>query len=463
MAHTAVPGMLTRTELGELIERGEIETVLTVFPDLYGRLMGKRITGHFFMEHVAEGGMHACDYLLACDMEMDVIPGYKFTSWETGYGDMHCVPDFSTLRRAAWLPQTALVLCHLFTDPGHAPIEVAPRRILQRQLARAADMGFSVMGGSEIELYLFNETFETARAKNYHNLQPAGGYNEDYHIFQGTKEDTLVGAIRRSLDGSGVPIEFSKGEAGLGQQEINLKYCDALTQSDRNVVYKHAAKEIAYAQGKAVTFMAKWDEQHTGSSAHIHMSLWDTAGQQPQFPGDQPLGPVHSSPTFRHFLGGWIAHVRELTAFFAPYVASYKRYQSRSWAPTAIAWSYDNRTAGLRVVGHGKSLRAECRIPGADANPYMAYAALIAAGLDGIANQIEPPPIFQGDIYAARNLPRIPSTLREAISELEGSELARSAFGDDVVDHYLHFLKTEQQKFDEVVTCWERARFFERA
>jgi glutamine synthetase len=430
-------GMLTREELGDLVERGEVETVLAVFPDLYGRLMGKRINSSFFLEEIADGGMHACDYLLACDMEMDAVPGYRYTNWETGYGDFHCVPDLSTLRRAAWLPKTALVICDLL---GHheEPVEVSPRRMLQRQLERAREAGFTVKGGTEIELYVF------------------------YHIFQGTKEEDLVGAIRRGLDQSGVPIEFSKGEAGLGQQEINLRYCEALTQADRNVIYKHAAKEIAWAQGKSVTFMAKWDEKHTGSSAHIHVSLWEADGAA-AFPGDRKTGPVEASDTFRWFLGGWLRHARALSACWAPYVSSYKRYQSRSWAPTAIAWSYDNRTAGFRVVGQGPSLRIECRIPGADANPYILYAAALAAGLDGIRNRIEPPEIFQGDIYASRDLPRIPSTLREAISEFEQCELAREAFGENVYEHYLHFLRTEQRKFDEVVTCWERARYFERA
>ncbi|MBK9943815.1 MAG: glutamine synthetase [Kouleothrix sp.] len=463
MSHGQVPGMLNRAQLGELIERGEIETVLTVFPDMYGRLMGKRITGHFFMDHVLDDGMHACDYLLACDMEMDVIPGYKYTSWETGYGDFHCVPDLSSLRRAAWLPKTAIVLCDLHTQDEQI-VEVAPRRMLQRQLERAAAMGFTIKGGSEIELYLFNESFDSAKAKNYHDLRPIGDYNEDYHILQGTKEDDLVGAIRRHLDASGVPIEFSKGEAGLGQQEINLQFCDALNQCDRNILYKHAAKEIAWQQNKAITFMAKWDERHTGSSCHIHMSLWNAADDTPAFVGDQPLvGKITSNDTFRWFLGGWMQRARELSACYAPYVASYKRYQSRSWAPTGIAWSYDNRTSGFRVVGHGKSLRVECRLPGADANPYIAYAAAIAAGLDGVANKIEPPPVFQGDVYAAQSLPRVPTTLYEAIGEFERSDFARQAFGADVAEHYLHFIRTEQRKFDEVVTSWERARYFERA
>jgi glutamine synthetase len=333
--------------------------------------------------------------------------------------------------------------------------------MLQRQLERARESGFTVMGGTEIELYVFDDSFAEARAKNYHDLRPMGTYNEDYHILQGTKEENLIGAIRRHLDQSGVPVETSKGEAGLGQQEINLRFSDALTQADRNVLYKHAAKEIAWSQGKAVTFMAKWDEKHTGSSAHVHVSLWDANGNA--FPGERQTGPVQASDTFRWFLGGWMKHARALAACYAPYVASYKRYQSRSWAPTTIAWSYDNRTAGFRVVGKGSSLRIECRIPGADANPYIAYAASIAAGLDGIHNKIEPPEIFQGDLYAAKEMQQVPGTLREAIDEFERSSLPREAFGEGVAEHYLHFLRTEQRKFDEVVTCWERARYFERA
>jgi glutamine synthetase len=463
MSESVVPGMLTREQLVDEIEWGDIETVLAAFPDLYGRLMGKRITGHFFRDRIAEGGMDVCAYLLTVDMEMDPVPGYAFASWEEGYGDVHVVPDFATLRRAAWLPKTALILCDLYTEREHEPVAVAPRQMLQRQLARARAAGFSVMGGLELELYCFHETYESAHKKAYHDLQTMGAYIEDYHIFQGTKEEDLIGAIRNALDGSGVPVEFSKGEWGPGQQEINLEYSDALMQADRAVIYKHAAKEIAYAQNKAVTFMAKWDERLAGSSMHIHLSLWDQDGQRPCFPGDQQIGPLMAGDTFRWFLGGWMAHARELIAFYAPSVNSYKRYQEGSFAPTGIAWSYDNRTAGFRIVGHGPSLRIECRIPGADANPYLAYAATIAAGLDGIRNRIEPPPIFQGNVYQAADLPQVPRTLRAAIGELERSELAREAFGADVVAHYLHFLRTEQRKFDEAVTCWERARFFERA
>jgi glutamine synthetase len=457
-----VRGMLALGELDELVGSGDIETVLAVFPDMYGRLLGKRFTGHYFLEAVAKGGMHACDYLLACDMEMDVIAGYRYTSWKTGYGDFHCVPDLPTLRLATWLPRTALVLCDLFDHDGQ-PVEVSPRRLLQRQLARALAAGFTVMSGTEIELYVFDDSYGAAREKSYHDLRPMSFYNEDYHILQGTKEEDLIGAIRRHLDQSGVPVECSKGEAGLGQQEINLCFSEALVQADRNVLYKHAAKEIAWAQDKSVTFMAKWDERRTGSSSHMHISLRDQEGRQSLFPGDRPTGPVAASDTFRWFLGGWMKHARSLCACYSPYPTSYKRFQARSWAPVTIAWTYDNRTAGFRVVGSGPSLRIECRIAGADANPYIAYAAAIAAGLDGIRNRVEPPEVLCGDGYESSGLTRIPSTLREAIEEFEKSDLAREAFGESVASHYLHFIRTEQQKFDEVVTCWERERYFERA
>lgn len=457
-----VPGRLTREELQRRIEQGEIETVLTVFPDLYGRLMGKRFVGRFFLEAVARHGMHACNYLLACDMEMDPVPGYKFASWQSGYGDFRCVPDWGTLRRAAWLEKSAIVLCDVVTDPGDVPIEVAPRRVLQRQVEGARQMGLLAQGGSEIELYVFRESYESARQKKYENLQTFGSYIEDYHIFQGTKEEPLIGGIVRSLETSGVPMEGSKGEWGPGQQEINLEYSELLEQADRAVLYKHAAREIAHQQGLAVTFMAKWDERLAGSSMHQHLSLWDGEGKGNLFAGETWLGPVACSELFRWFLAGWMAHAEEFAVCFAPSVNSYKRYQSASFAPTAIAWSHDNRTVGFRVVGHGQSLRIECRIPGADANPYLAYAAALAAGLDGIRRRIEPPPIFQGDAYAAKTLPRVPKNLRDAIAKFESSAFAREALGEEFVEHYLHFLRTEQRKFDEAVTSWERARFFER-
>jgi glutamine synthetase len=334
--------------------------------------------------------------------------------------------------------------------------------MLQRQLAQARELGYTVMGGTELEMYVFDETYDTARAKRYQGLTTAASYVEDYHIFQGTREEGLLRAIRLGLDGSGVPIEGSKGEWGPGQQEINLAYSDAFTQADRAVLCKHGAREIAHQQDKAVTFMAKWDEQLAGSGLHVHVSLWDPEGRQNRFVGDTALGSVACSDAFRWFLGGLMAHSHALSALFAPYVASYKRFQAGSFAPTGIAWSADNRTAGFRVVGHGSSLRVECRIPGADANPYLVYAAVLAAGLEGLRARTEPPPPFTGDIYHARDLPRIPGNLRDAIAAFEGSEFVRRTLGADVVEHYLHFLRTEQRKFDEVVTDWEKARFFER-
>ena len=464
-----VPGMLDLDTLRREIGRGEIDTVLTVFPDMYGRLVGKRITGHFFLDHVAEDGMHACNYLLACDMEMDPVPGYKFASWETGYGDFRAKPDWNTLRRAAWLPKTALVMCDLHGESDDEPVEVAPRRILARQIERARAAGYEPMGGSELEFFIFKDGFETAREKRYHDLETFGWYIEDYHILQGTKQEGLIRAIRNLMDASGVPVEFSKGEWGPGQHEINLQYADFMEMADRHAIYKQAAKEIAYEQGLAVTFMAKWDERLAGSSMHLHVSLWDSDSKRSLFPGDRRAGgaggagPIDASDIFRWFLGGWVSHARELAVFYAPYVNSYKRYQAGSFAPTATAWSYDNRTAGFRVVGQDDSLRIECRIPGADANCYLAFAATLAAGMNGIENKIEPPETFEGDVYKGGDLPRVPDTLHAAIDCFEASELARDAFGHDVVEHYLHFFRTEQRKFDQAVTCWERTRFFERA
>ncbi len=458
----AVRGKLAREELARLVEAGEVETVLAVFPDLYGRLLGKRFVGRFFAEIVADHGFHACDYLLACDMEMDPVPGYDFASWQEGYGDFRCVPDWKTARRAAWLEKTAIVFCDVVGEPGGRPVEIAPRQLLACQVELAREMGFRAMAGSELEMYVFRETYESARKKRFLDLETFAGYIEDYHILQGTREEPLVGAIVRGLDASGVPMEGSKGEWGPGQQELNLRYSDLLEQADRNVLAKHAAKEIADRQRLAVTFMAKWNEKLAGSSMHQHLSLWDAEGRENLFAGEAALGPIAASDLFRWFLGGWMAHAEELAALAAPSVNSYKRFQSASFAPTAIAWSRDNRTAGFRIVGEGPSLRIECRIPGADANPYLAYASALAAGLDGIARRIEPPPIFQGDAYAARPLPRVPQTLRDATDRFEASLFAREAFGQEFVNHYIHFLRTEQRKFDEAVTDWEKARFFER-
>lgn len=454
-------GMLTDAELRDLVARGEIDTVLVVFPDLYGRLVGKRYDAGFFCAEVASHGMHACDYLLACDMEMDPVPGYRFTSWEKGYGDVRCRPDLSTLRRAAWLERTALVLCDVHADTDDAPVDVAPRTILRRQLARAAEAGWLPMGASELEFFVLRDSYEQAHAKGFDGLATSGWFIEDYHTLQGYKVEPLVGAVRRALAASGVPVESSKGEWGPGQHELNIQYAPFLEMADRHVIYKQAAKEIAIAQGCAVTFMAKLDEQLAGSSMHLHSSLWADGGARAAF--DAPAAAGALPDLCRWWLGGLMAHAQASTLLFAPYVNSYKRFRAGSFAPTAIAWAFDNRTAGFRVVGHGRSLRVECRIPGADANPYLAFAATLAAGLDGIARRIEPPPRFDGDAYAAADLPRVPATLPEAIAAFEASTMFREAFGSEVVDHLVHFARTEQRKFDETVTTWERRRYLERA
>jgi glutamine synthetase len=462
MAKESVRGMLTLEELRQKVENGEVETVVTVFPDLYGRFFGKRITGDFFLDHTVEGGMHACDYLLTVDMPMEPVPGYQYASWERGYGDFHCVADMRTLRMATWLEKSALVVCDIYSEKTDTPVSVAPRSILNKQVEEVSRLGYTAFGASELEYFIFEETYKSAREKHYAGLNHFGSYLEDYHILQGTREEVLNAAVRKHLSNSGIPVEFSKGEWGPGQHELNVHYADVLTMADSHSIYKQCFKDIAHHLSLAVSFMAKVDENFAGSSSHIHLSLWDAAGEENIFDGDQTLGPVHGSDIFRWFLGGWIAHTKELMPFYAPTINSYKRYQSGSWAPTSLAWSYDNRTAGFRVVGHGKSLRIESRIPGADVNPYLAYAATLASGLDGIRNKIEPPPMFVGDVYSAKDLPQVPGTLRDAIPLMERSAFAREAFGDDVIEHYLHFYKTEQAAFDKAVTTWERARYFEQ-
>jgi glutamine synthetase len=394
---------------------------------------------------------------------MDPVSGYDFANWERGYGDLHAVIDPATLRIAAWEEKTAIVLCDLLDPRTHKPVPMSPRQMLRDQLAKAAAMGYTAKGGSEYELTLFDESFEEAEAKGFHELTPSGRYQEDYHILKGTRHEPIMSRLRNVLDSSGVPVEFTKGEAGFGQQELNLKFSEVLEQADRNLLYKHAAKEVAAAQKRSLTFMAKWHHDHTGSSAHLHLSLWNKSDRTSLFKGNVPFGPVVGSDEFRWFLGGWIKHAREMAVCYAPYPASYKRYQSRSWAPTSLAWSADNRTAGFRVVGSDSSLRVECRLPGADANPYVAYAASLASGLDGIRNKIEPPAAFDGDVYAARELPQIPKTSYEAIDAFANSDFAKEALGADVHAHYLRFVQVEQEKYDAVVTNWERQRYFERA
>lgn len=454
-----VTGMLDLAELARLASAGEIETVVVAFADPYGRLMGKRFDVDFFLQHVAKSGTHACDYLLTVDMEMNPVAGYTFANWHKGYGDVHLVPDWGTLRRAAWLPATAWVLADIHDAAGNSEVSLAPRSILKRQLARARDHGYTTLGASELEFYVFRDSFERAAGKNYADLEPLGWYLEDYHLLQGTRQEGLQRAVRRALKQSGVPPESSKGEWGLGQHELNIECADALTMADRHVLLKQCLKEVADEQGLSVTFMAKFAAERAGSSCHLHLSLW--RGEEAAFAGDRSIGHASCSDTFLHFLGGWIEHAAEMMVFYAPTVNSYKRFQVASWAPTRLAWSQDNRTAGFRIVGHGKSLRIECRIPGADCNPYLAFAASIASGLDGIARRTEPPPAFVGDVYAS-DVPHVPRTLREATDIFARSEFARRAFGDDVVEHYSHFYRTEQAAYDQAVTDWERRRYFER-
>lgn len=458
--------MLDRAALERLIESGEIDTVILGFPDQQGRLMGKRLTGSHFREHAATEGTHACDYLLTVDMEMEPQPGYELANWERGYGDFHIVPDWSTTRRLPWLAGTALIL----GDPHHAdgrPVEQAPRAILRRQVERAAALGFHAQLGSELECFLFRDPYPTDGS--YRNLRPFSAYLEDYHLFQGSREEPILRTIRNQMGGAGIAVEGTKGEFGRGQVEINLRYGDPLAMADAHTIFKQGAKEIADAQGCAITFMAKPNAAEAGSSCHIHMSLWDGSGDHNVF-WDPAAGSGHSghgerggpSELFGHFLGGQIALARALSLFYAPTVNSYKRYQSRSWAPTAIAWARDNRTCGFRVVGEGRSFRVENRIPGADTNPYLAFAAMIAAGLHGVERRLPLPPERSGDLYAARDIPGPPTSLREAITLWEECAELRELFGAAVADHYLLTARHEQAAFDRAVTDWELARYFER-
>lgn len=455
-----VKGMLSLENLREMVAQEQIETVIVAFTDHYGRLMGKRYDAEMFVEETWRQGTHGCDYLLTTDMEMDPVPGYRYANWELGYGDFYLVPDLATLRQASWLEKTALVLCDVIDEKTHGPVSVAPRSILRRQIEAATEEGWECMAASELEYYLFENDYRQAHEEGFGKMVPAGWYLEDYHILQGTRTEGFTAAARRHLKHSGVPVENSKGEWGLGQHELNIRYAEALTMADRHVVYKQCLKELADQMGLSVTFMAKFASDRAGSSCHLHFSLWRDG--ENAFAGDEQMGPVKCSPVFRHFLGGWMAHVPEVMPFYAPTINSYKRFVDSSWAPTRMAWSYDNRTGGFRVVGHGSSLRIECRIPGADCNPYLALAASLASGLDGIANGIEPPEIFTGDIYAAKFLPRVPYTLAEATERFAASDFAKRAFGEEVVEHYSHFFRTEQAAYNQAVTDWERKRYFER-
>ncbi len=456
----AARGRISVDDLKDLVERDEIDTVVSAVCDMQGRLVGKRVTASFFVEHLLAHGTHFCTYLLGTDMEMETPAGYALMDWESGYGDYLARPDWSTLRVIPWLEKTALVLADAVDEGNGELVPVAPRTILARQVERAAVLGLRPMMASELEFYLLRDSYEGAHAKGFQGLERFGWYNEDYHL-QASKAEPLYRRFRNQMTEASVPVEFSKGEAAPGQHEVNIRYADAVESADRAVLFKHGAKEIAHQDGFAVTFMAKPDQTWTGSSGHIHVSLWDRDGERNLF-HDERAGADAMSETMRHFLGGLLAGARELSLFAASTVNSYKRYATASWAPVNIVWARDNRTCGFRIVGHGPSLRIENRFPGGDANPYLAYAAVLAAGLHGIEHRVEPPPEFRGNGYRATGVPRVPRALYEAIAAWEGSEIARGAFGDTVVAHYLNTARVEQQTYDAAVTDWERARYLER-
>jgi glutamine synthetase len=451
-------GNLTLDQLKKATASGAIDTVLVCFVDMQGRLIGKRFQAEFFID---SDETHACDYLMANDIDMEPVPGYAAANWAKGYGDFVMKPDMATLRTIPWLEGTALVLCDVLDHHTHGPLPHSPRAILRSQVDRLAAKKMQAFCASELEFYLFDETYESARAKRYFGLATAGHYIEDYHILQTTKEEGVMRAIRLGLQAAGIPVECSKGEWGPGQEEINVRYADALEMADRHAILKNGIKEIAHLQGKAVTFMAKWDFGLAGSSSHIHCSLWDKAGRRALF--HDPKAEHGMSALMRQFMAGQLKYAREITWFLAPYVNSYKRFQVGTFAPTKAIWSRDNRTAGFRLCGeNSKAIRTECRIGGADLNPYLAFAALLAAGLAGIEEKLELEAAFSGDAYQGANLREVPKTLREASEAMEGSRMLRAAFGDAVVEHYVHTAKWEQFEYDRRITDWELKRGFER-
>ncbi len=448
-------GRMSLEVLLELIERDEIDTVILAITDMQGRLQGKRIDGRFFAREFLEGAGEGCSYVLASDVDMRTVDGFALTSWERGYGDLAFVPDFSTVRAVPWHESTAVVFADVQTIDG-AAVAVSPRQILQRQVERLDDRGWVGFTGTELEFLVFADTYEEAWDAGYRDLTPANQYNVDYSILGTSRVEPLLGRIRRSMRGAGMEVESLKGECNFGQHEIAFRYAPLVDKCDEHGLFKLGAKEIAAQEGYSLTFMAKFNERE-GNSCHIHLSLRNRAGE-PIFTGDGPYG---FSPIFEHFLAGQIAYAREMSLWLAPNVNSYKRFVEGSFAPTALVWGLDNRTCAFRVVGHGSSVRVECRIPGGDVNPYLAEAALVAAGLRGIEESLPLAPPFAGNAYAA-DAPRVPTTLREAAALFDASVVAREAFGDDVVDHYVHAARVEVAAFDAAVTDWERFRGFER-
>ncbi len=454
-----MPANLTFDGLKKAVASGEIDTVVTCLTDMQGRLMGKRFVAQHFVESAWEE-THCCNYLLATDLEMTTVQGYESTSWAAGYGDYMMKPDLATLRRIPWLPGTALVMCDVLDHHTHEPVPHAPRSVLQKQIARARAMGFEPMMATELEFYLFEQSFAELFDSRYFEPVPLARYNIDYSIFGSSRDEPIMRAIRNGLYGAGIPIECSKGEADAGQEEVNAKYSDALDTADMHAIIKQGVKEIAQAHDASVTFMAKYDHRKAGSSSHVHQSLWQ--GGKPSFRDEKD--PHGMSQLMRHYIAGQLAHAAEITYFLAPYVNSYKRFVVGMFAPTKAVWSLDNRTAGFRVCGEGtKAVRVECRIGGADLNPYLACAALLAAGLDGIEQKMELEPAISGDIYQAGKVREIPKTLGAAAQALHGSTMLRAALGDDVVDHYHRAAQWELEEQNRVVTDWEVARGFERA
>lgn len=447
--------VLTLDMLLEEITAGEIDTVLVAATDMQGRLQGKRVTGRFFVDEVMEHGTEGCNYLLADDVEMNTVDGYALTSWERGYGDLMFAPDFATLRHIPWHPATAMVQCDLTFLDG-SPVPQSPRQILKRQLERLKARGFSAIGATELEFALYNTSYREAMQSGYRNLEAASTYNIDYSLFGTGQVETYLRRIRNEMDQAGLYTESAKGECNLGQLEVGFRFTDMLTTCDNHAVFKLGAKEIADQEGRSVTFMAKPNERE-GNSCHIHLSLLDEHGQPVFAAGDG----IDMTDTMRQFVAGQIAAQRDFTYLYAPNINSYKRYARASFAPTAVGWGWDNRTCALRIVGHGPSLRFEQRAPGADANPYLAAAGLVAAGLHGIEHELDLGEAIAGNAYA-QDVPHIPHRLHDAVDLFERSPIAREAFGDDVVDHYVHCGQVEMDAFDGAVTDWEVQRGFER-
>lgn len=454
-------GPITLDDLQKHADSGRVDTVIVGFTDMYGRFMSKRVHTDFFFKDVAPNGTHTCNYLLGCDMKMDPVDGYQFSSWQGGYGDFHLVPDMSTLVIPSWLDQTALVICDVHDPKTHDLLPIAPRSMLKKALIAAEADGYHALAATELEYYLYTDTFDQAFKKDYKDLNFISNHNEDYHTLQSTREEVFNGPARRHLHHTGIPVENSKGESGRGQHELNVEYAEILKMADRHCLYKMCLKDVAHQTGHAVSFMAKPHQDQAGNGCHIHLSLWK--GDENAFVGRGELGSIaNCSDEFRHFLGGYLKHTSKFMPFFAPNVNSYKRFQSASWAPTRLAWSQDNRTAGFRIVGSGKSLRIELRIPGADVNPYLAFTAALSSGMDGVRNKTEPCEEFQGDIYSAKDLEEVPTTLRSAIDAFSSSEFVSQSLGEPVQQHYANFFEKEQAAFDASVTDWETRRYFEQ-